>query len=107
MRQSSGNIDGLGNEGVASPAIAFVTDDGYTEAPSEAASAAAASAASASAFFKHLCSCFVLRRQDRRMTLPNRTGWSLQYAAYIQSIQMTCLHAKDFAVADTFTERLT
>ena len=103
MRQSSGNIDGLGIEGVASPAIAFVTDDGYTEVPSIAASA---SAASTSAFFTSLCSCLVLRRQDLRMTVPNSTDWSLQYAPRMK-LRMACLHAKEFAAADQSRERLT
>ena len=106
MRQSSGNIDGLGIEGVASPAIAFVTDDGYTEVPSIAASAAAASAAPTSAFFTSLCSCLVLRRQDLRMTVPNSTDWSLQYAPRMK-LRMACLHAKEFAAADQSRERLT
>ena len=100
MRQSSGNMEGLGRDGVASPAIALVTVEGYTAVSSSAASAAAASAASASARLSSLCSCFVLRRQDRRMTLPRRTGCSLHHAPSATSGRHHDLHAYKITHSD-------
>lgn len=65
MRQSSGNMDGLGSCGVASPAMALVTLDGTIMCSSCEASlvaAAAASAASYSALLAKRISCLTLKR---------------------------------------------